>query len=62
MHFQTHPKFIVHIIVVTKELTKNFISILLIRNSYPFDLLKNNSETIGKTAEFKKEKRVNFKL
>ena len=27
-----------------------------------FDSLKKNSETMGKTAEFKNEKRVNFKL
>ena len=61
--FQTKPKFIVHIIGVTKAFTKNFISILLINILYPLsDWLITISLNRGKSAEFKKVNNVNLIL
>ena len=57
-----YPTLSVHIIGVTKAFTKNFISMLLIKISYPSDLLTKNSQKVGKIAEFTKENKVNFKL
>ena len=55
-------KLIVHIIGVTKALTKIFISILLIRFINPLYLPKVNSQRKGIKTEFKNVKKVNFIL
>ena len=47
---------------MTKALTKNFISILLIRNIYPSDIPRVNSHKAGTKAEFINEKKVNLML
>jgi hypothetical protein len=54
-------KFIVHIIGVTKAFTKNIISILLIKISWPLDFFIN-SQIKGTTPEVKNVNNVNLTL